>query len=70
MSSQSITSNIDTDSDPLIYNHWDADVKSIPEIQQLNNSVHRRDEFEKYAIAAEKEILRLKQVLKIYVDKI
>ena len=54
---------------PLLYHPWDKDLKSIPEIQQLNNSIQRRDELEKYAIAAQNEILRLRQVVRIYAYK-
>ena len=72
MNSESTPSNIDHI--PLEYfknldSNWDAELKSIPDIQQLNNSVQRRDEFEKYAIAAQNEILRLKEVAKYYVNK-
>ena len=71
MNSESTPSNIDHI--PLEYfknldSNWDAELKSIPDIQQLNNSVQRRDEFEKYAIAAQNEILRLKEVAKYYVN--
>lgn len=48
-----------------IDNSWKKDIKTITEIQKINNSVARRDEFEKFAIAAENEINRLQKELNI-----